>query len=180
MGVLQIVVTRETLHEGERHREEMLGDRLAVGADGAAQREVCRKGACGKVIVIAGRVELQQLERGCLGETLGREVAHDDVRLGDLVAGGVSEHGTRLGRHIREARVRGRCLESSALLLIERRKDKDVKGTAGHGFSSRGAILGRILRAPRIDPCVGAYRLTALQGSHEPFAREGLDPFARG
>ena len=156
----------------------MLGDCLAVGADGAAQREVCRKGACGKVIVIAGRVELQQLERGCLGETLGREVTHDDVRLGDLVAGGVAEHGARLASHIREARVRGRCLESSALLFIERRKDKDVKGTAGHGFSSRGAILGRILRAPRIDPCVGAYRLTALQGSLEPFARDGLDQAA--
>lgn len=93
---------------------------------------------------------------------------------------GFSEHGARLGRHIREARVRGRCLEPSALLFIERRKDKDAKGAASHGFSSRGAILDRILRTPRKDPCVGAYRLTALQGSLEPFARDGLDQATGG
>ena len=91
----------------------MLAYGLTVGADRARQLGVSRHGAGGKVVVIAGGLQLQQLEMLACHEQGRVDVAQDHVGIGDLLArGGV-------GARVDKVLARSARLENCAMTVVD-------------------------------------------------------------
>ncbi len=131
---LQVAIARQALHTGQQHRKEMLAHGLAVRARGAAQRDVCRHKARRQVVVVAGRVKLQQLEIGGGSHALGRQVAHHDVSHSQLLVAHRGQAGAqgrlrahrRARSHIGEGCLGKALLQQGLVLLSSRQQNQHV------------------------------------------------------
>lgn len=91
----------------------MLAHGLTVGAHRARQLGVSRHGAGGKVVVIAGGLQLQQLEMLACREHVRVDVAQDHVGIGDLLArGGV-------GARVDKVLARSARLKNCAMTVVD-------------------------------------------------------------
>ncbi len=120
MLALQVVITGQALHHGKDHGKHVLAYGLTVGADRARQLGVSRHGAGGKVVVIAGGLQLQQLEMLACREHVRVDVAQDHVGIGDLLArGGV-------GARVDKVLARSARLKNCAMTVVDGQQNQDV------------------------------------------------------
>ena len=120
MLALQVLVAGQALHHGKDHGKHVLAHGLTVGADRARQLGFSRHGAGGQVIVIAGGLQLQQLEMLACGKQGRVYVAQDHVGIGDLlVRGGV-------GARVDKVLARSTRLKNCAMAVIDGQQNQDV------------------------------------------------------
>ena len=120
MLALQVLVAGQALHHGKDHGKHVLAYGLAVGAHRARQFGVGRHGAGGKVVVIAGGLQLQQLEVLARGKQGRVNVAQDHVGIGDLLArGGV-------GARVDKVLARSARLKNYAMTVVDGQQNQDV------------------------------------------------------
>ena len=98
----------------------MLAHGLTVGADRARQLSFSRHGASGQVIVIAGGLQLQQLEMLACGKQSRVYVAQDHVGVGDLL--------TRdgVGARVDKVLARSARLKNCVMAVIDGQQNQDV------------------------------------------------------
>ena len=120
MPTLQIVIAGQALHHGKDRGKHVLAHGLAVGADRARQLGFSRHGAGGQVIVIAGGLQLQQLEMLACGKQGRVYVAQDYVGVGDLL--------TRdgVGARVDKVLARSTRLKNCAMAVVDRQQNQDV------------------------------------------------------
>ena len=120
MLALQVVIAGQVLHHGKDHGKHVLAYCLTVGADRARQLGVSRHGAGGKVVVIAGGLQLQQLEMLACREHVRVDVAQDHVGVGDLL--------TRdgVGARVDKVLARSARLKNRAVTIIDGQQNQDV------------------------------------------------------
>ena len=120
MLALQVLVAGQALHHGKDHGKHVLAHGLTVGTDRARQLGFSRHGAGGQVIVIAGGLQLQQLEMLACGKQGRVYVAQDHVGIGDLlVRGGV-------GARVDKVLARSTRLKNCAMAVIDGQQNQDV------------------------------------------------------
>ncbi len=105
----------------ERHHgKHVLAHGLTVGADRARQLSFSRHGAGGQVIVIAGGLQLQQLEMLACREHARVDVAQDHVGINDLfTCGGV-------GARVDKVLAWSARLEDRTMAVVDRQQNQDV------------------------------------------------------
>ena len=120
MLALQVLVAGQALHHGKDHGKHVLAYGLTVGADRARQLGVSRHGASSKVVVIAGGLQLQQLEMLACREHVRVDVAQDHVGIGDLlVRGGV-------GARVDKVFARSARLKNCAMTVVDGQQNQNV------------------------------------------------------
>ncbi|MFR3877841.1 MAG: hypothetical protein ACLTYW_06505 [Collinsella sp.] len=98
----------------------MLAYGLAVGAHRARQFGVGRHGAGGKVVVIAGGLQLQQLEVLACGKQGRVNVAQDHIGIGDLLAR------DGIGARVDKVLARSTRLKNRAVTVVDGQQNQDV------------------------------------------------------
>ena len=79
MSALQIEVAGQALDQAEQHGKHVLAHRLTVRSHRACESSVCGDGACRNVVVVAGRLQLQQLQMFAGTEQSRVDVSENDV-----------------------------------------------------------------------------------------------------
>ena len=120
MLALQVVIAGQALHHGKDHGKHVLAHSLTVGAHRARQFGVGRHGAGGKVVVIAGGLQLQQLEMLACREHVRVDVAQDHVGVGDLLAR------DGVGARVDKVLARSARLKNCAMAVIDGQQNQDV------------------------------------------------------
>ena len=120
MLALQVVIAGQALHHGKDHGKHVLAHSLTVGAHRARQFGVGRHGAGGKVVVIAGGLQLQQMEMLACREHVRVDVAQDHVGVGDLLAR------DGVGARVDKVLARNARLKNCAMAVIDGQQNQDV------------------------------------------------------
>ena len=150
MLALQVVIAGQALHHGKDHGKHVLAYGLAVGAHRAGQFGVGRHGAGGKIVVIAGGLQLQQLEMLACREHARVYIAQDHVGIGDLLArGGV-------GARVDKVLARSARLKNCAMAVIDGQQNQDVhKQSSPLSLPKRDRFFGRLYQAKRSNKNAG-------------------------
>ena len=151
MLALQIVIAGQALHHGKGHGKHVLAYGLAVGAHRARQFGVGWHGAGGQVIVIAGGLQLQQLEMLACREHVRVDVAQDHVGIGDLLArGGV-------GARVDKVLARSARLKNCAMAVVDGQQNQDVHKQSSPLYLPKRDrfIIGRFYQAKRSNKNAG-------------------------
>ena len=151
MLALQVVIAGQALHHGKDHGKHVLAHGLAVGAHRARQFGVGWHGAGGKVVVIAGGLQLQQLEMLACREHVRVDVAQDHVGIGDLLArGGV-------GARVDKVLARSARLKNCAMTVVDGQQNQDVhRQSSPLNLPKKGQVyFGRLYQAKRSNKNAG-------------------------
>ena len=136
MLALQVLVAGQALHHRQHHGKHVLAHGLTVGAHRARQLGVGRHGAGGKVVVIAGGLQLQQLKMLACREHVRVDVTQDHVGIGDLLArGGV-------GARVDKVLAWSARLKNCAMAVIDGQQNQDVhKQSSPLDLPKRGRFI---------------------------------------
>ena len=151
MFALQVLVAGQAFHHRQHHSKHVLAYGLAVGAYRARQFGVGWHGAGGQVIVIAGGLQLQQLEMLACREHVRADVAQDHVGIGDLLArGGV-------GARVDKVLARSARLKNCAMAVVDGQQNQDVhKQSFPLDLPKKGQVyFGRFYQAKRSNKNAG-------------------------
>ena len=120
MLALQVLVAGQALHHRKNHGKHVLAHGLAIGAHRAGELCFGRYGAGGEVIVIAGALQLQQLEMLACREHSGVDVAQNHIGIGDLFA----RNG--IGARVDKVLARSARLKNRAMTIVDGQQNQDV------------------------------------------------------
>ena len=152
---LGLLIAGQALDEREEHGKHMLAHGLAVGADGAAELGAGGNGARGEIVVVAGTLQLQQLEVLCVAQQLRVHVAHDRVgsgnEFGQCDVGGIG---------VDDIRPRCACRKLGAMLVGCRQQAQDVHGGSSRFVFDRGHCL---TKSPRRQGWPQARNIAAIR-----------------
>ena len=145
MLALQVVIAGQALHHRKNHGKHVLAYGLTVGAHRARQFGVGWYGAGGKVVVIAGGLQLQQLEVLARGKQGRVNVAQDHVGIGDLLAR------DGVGARVDKVLARSARLEDRAMAVVDGQQNQDVhKQSFPLDLPKKGQVyFGRLYQAKR-------------------------------